>query len=342
MKKILITGGAGFIGSNTAEFFSKKKWKVYIFDNLSRKGTKINLKRIKNKISNFYFGDIKNYNKLNNILKRVKPDVIIHAAGQVAVTKSIQDPKKDFNDNLFGTFNLLESIRKNKLKSKLIYTSTNKVYGNLEYLKFVEKKEKYIFKNLKKGVGEKLNLDLHSPYGCSKGAADQYINDYSRIYGLDAVVLRQSCVYGENQFGIEDQGWVAWFSIASYLKKKITIYGNGKQVRDILFITDLCDLYYKIATSKKKIINECIFNVGGGYKFSLSILELLNILRKKNKINLKLKYSKARKGDQKIFISDNSKINKYFRWKPKTSPTKGIDKLLQWIKKNHQLISKVF
>ncbi len=341
MKRILITGGAGFIGSNTAEFFSKKKWKVYILDNLSRKGTKINLNRIKNRISKFYLGDITNYSKLNQILKVVRPNVIIHAAGQVAVTKSIQDPRKDFNDNLLGTFNLLESIRINKLNSKLIYTSTNKVYGNLEYLKFIEKKEKYIFKNFKKGINEKLNLDLHSPYGCSKGSADQYINDYSRIYGLDVVVLRQSCVYGENQFGIEDQGWVAWFSIASYFKKKITIYGNGKQVRDILFITDLCNLYYKIASSKKKFINECIFNVGGGHKFSLSILELLNILKKKNKTNLKIKYSKARKGDQKIFISDNTKINKFFKWKPQISPVKGVSKLILWIKNNHKLISKV-
>ncbi len=340
MKKIFITGGAGFIGSNAAEYFIKKKWKVYIFDNLSRKGTRVNLNRILSKISKFYFGDVKDFKKLNFILKKIKPNVILHAAGQVAVTKSIENPKKDLEDNLVGTFNLLESLRKNKLKSKFIYTSTNKVYGNLSNLKLFKKKFRYQFKNSKKGINENKNLDLHSPYGCSKGAADQYVNDYARIYNIDAFVLRQSCIYGINQFGIEDQGWVAWFVIASIMKKKFKIYGDGKQVRVILYIDDLCDLFHKISVSKKKSKN-IIFNVGGGNKFSLSLLELINILKKK-KLNPKFTYSKWRKGDQKIYISDNSKIINQFNWRPKTNPNKGIDILIQWIKENKTAISKIF
>ena len=340
MKRIFITGGAGFIGSNAAEYFIKKKWKVYIFDNLSRKGTRVNLNRIHSKISKFYFGDIKDFKKINLILKKVKPNVILHAAGQVAVTTSIQNPRKDLEDNLVGTFNLLESLRKNKLKSKFIYTSTNKVYGNLSNLKLLKKKFRYEFKSSKKGINEKKNLDLHSPYGCSKGAADQYVNDYARIYNIDAFVLRQSCIYGINQFGIEDQGWVALFVIASIMTKKFNIYGDGKQVRDILYIDDLCDLFHKISVSKKKNKN-IIFNVGGGNKFSLSLLELINILKKK-KLNPKFTYSKWRKGDQKIYISDNSKIINQFNWRPKINPNKGIDILIQWIKENKTVISKIF
>ena len=339
MKKIFITGGAGFIGSNAAEHFVKKKWKVYVFDNLSRRGTKVNLKRIKNKISKFYFGDIKDFKKLSSILKDLKPDVILHAAGQVAVTTSIENPKKDLQDNLIGTFNLLECLRINKIRAKFIYTSTNKVYGNLNDLKLIRKKLRYQFKIMKNGISEKNNLDLHSPYGCSKGAADQYVNDYSRIYNINSFVLRQSCIYGKNQFGIEDQGWVAWFIIASMMKKKFKIYGDGKQVRDILYIDDLCDLFFKISETKKKI-KDSIFNVGGGNKFSLSLLELIDILKKRH-LKPKFIFSKWRKGDQKIYISNNSKIMKKLNWRPKTNPKKGVDILIKWVVENKKIISEV-
>ena len=341
MKTIFITGGAGFIGSSAAEFFAKKRWNVYILDNLSRKGTRINLNRIKDKIKKFYFQDIKNYKELNLILRKIKPDVIIHAAGQVAVTKSIVSPREDFNDNILGTLNLLEVIRTNKLKCKLIYTSTNKVYGNLSYIKLRKNKDRYFFKNLKKGINEELNLDFHSPYGCSKGSADQYINDYSRIYNIDGYVLRQSCIYGTNQFGIEDQGWVSWFIIASILKKKFKVYGDGKQVRDILYIDDLNKLYYKIALNKKKLNTDRIFNVGGGYKFSLSLLELFKILKKEYGLKLKYSFQDERKGDQKIFISDNSKVNKIFNWSPKIDPINGIKILTNWVIKNKKKVSSI-
>ena len=337
--KILITGGAGFIGSNTAEYFTKRKWKVSIIDNLSRKGSNLNLDRIRDQIVKFYNIDIKDFDKLNKLINRLKPKVIIHAAGQVAVTKSIKNPINDFNDNLLGTLNLLEVIRKNNLKTKLIYTSTNKVYGNLENLKLKKNSFRYDFLNKKKGLNEKHNIDFHSPYGCSKGGADQYVNDYSRIFGLDTYVLRQSCIYGINQFGVEDQGWVAWFIISSIMKKKIKIYGDGKQVRDLLFIDDLCSLYYKIANSKKKIKNR-IYNVGGGVNFSISLIELINFL-KREKIFVKYSRTNWRDGDQKIFISDNSKVKNDFDWSPKINPKKGIKILIDWVIQNKKVISKV-
>ena len=340
MNKIFITGGAGFIGSNAAEYFVKKKWRVYVFDNLSRKGTRVNLKRIQSKITKFYYGDIKNFKKLDLILKNLKPDVILHAAGQVAVTTSIENPKKDLQDNLIGTFNLLECLRINKLKTKFIYTSTNKVYGNLKDFKLKKKKLRYQFKFMKNGINEKNNLDLHSPYGCSKGAADQYVNDYSRIYNINSFVLRQSCIYGKSQFGIEDQGWVAWFIIASMMKKKFKIYGDGKQVRDILYIDDLCDLFYKISLTRKNI-KDSIFNVGGGHKFSLSLLELIDMLKKRN-LSPRFEFSKWRKGDQKIYISNNLKITRKLNWKPKINPKKGIDILIKWVEENKKVISKIF
>ena len=341
MKSIFITGGAGFIGSSAAEFFAKKNWNVYILDNLSRKGARINLNRINNKIKQFYQVDIKNFKKLNHILKKIKPDVIIHAAGQVAVTKSIVSPREDFNDNILGTLNLLEAIRINKLKSKLIYTSTNKVYGNLTYIKLGKNKDRYFFKNLKKGISENFNIDFHSPYGCSKGAADQYVNDYSRIYNIDGYVLRQSCIYGTNQFGIEDQGWVSWFIIASVMNKKFKVYGDGKQVRDILHIDDLNNLYFKIASYNKKFRGERIFNVGGGKKFSLSLLELFKILKKDSRLNLKYSFQKERKGDQKIFISDNNRISKKFNWYPKIDPVKGTKTLIEWVIKSKKIMNSI-
>ena len=236
---------------------------------------------------------------------------------------------------------MLEVIRNNKLKCKLIYTSTNKVYGNLNYLKLKKNKDRYFFKNLKKGVNEEFNLDFHSPYGCSKGAADQYVNDYSRIYNIDGYVLRQSCVYGTNQFGIEDQGWVSWFIIASIFKKKFKVYGDGKQVRDILYIDDLNNLYYKIALNKKKLTTDRIFNVGGGNKFSLSLLGLFKILKEEYGLKLKYSFRSERKGDQKIFISDNSKISKFFNWSPKVGPIKGTRFLINWVIKNKKKVNSI-
>ena len=341
MKSIFITGGAGFIGSNAANYFYKKKWKVYVFDNLSRNGSSLNIKfLLKGKNIKFIKGDIKNFKKLSKTISKIKPNVILHCAGQVAVTTSITNPRDDFENNALGTFNVLESIRLNKLKSTLIYTSTNKVYGNLKFDKVKIVKKRYVFSNRKIGVNEDNQIDFHSPYGCSKGTADQYVRDYSRIYGINSYVLRQSCIYGTNQFGIEDQGWLAWFVIASILGKKITIFGDGRQVRDLLYIDDLNRLFEIIANNKKHK-RENVYNVGGGNNFSLSILELIDYLKKTKNPKIKLGYKKWRLGDQKIYISDNSKLNKNFGWKPKISPNVGIKKLISWVNKNKNIIQKV-
>lgn len=341
MRSIFITGGTGFIGSNAADYFSKKKWKVFIYDNLSRNGSNYNLSWLLKKVNiKFIKGDIRNYELLKKTLKKIKPEVILHCAGQVAVTTSFTNPREDFEINAKGTFNILEATKNNKLKSKIIYTSTNKVYGDLPEHKLKEKKKRYSFFNNHKGVNEKTNIDFHSPYGCSKGAADQYVMDYSREYKLDTFVLRQSCIYGPNQFGIEDQGWLAWFTIASILKKKITIFGNGKQVRDLLHVNDLIRLFEVIANNKNKITSR-IYNVGGGLKFSLSILELLDLLESLMKKKIPVRFSKWRPGDQKIYISDNSKTLKNLGWKPKIDPKKGVTELINWVLENKKQIKKI-
>lgn len=341
MKKILITGGAGFIGSNAAEYFFKKKWKVYILDNLSRKGSAFNLKRLKKNIKVIFVKcDICNFKDLSKIIKKINPQAIIHAAGQVAVTTSFLNPRKDFEINALGTFNLLETIRINKLKTSIIYTSTNKVYGNLDSKKVKIFKKRYIYKDNIKGIDEKTKTDFHSPYGCSKGAADQYIRDYSRMYNINSYVIRQSCIYGTNQFGIEDQGWLAWFIIATILGKKITIFGDGKQVRDVLYIDDLNRLFEKLINNKKQNV-ERVYNAGGGYNMSLSILELLDMLEKIIGKKIKVNFSKWRMGDQKIYISNNTKLKKDFGWKPLIKPQVGVNKLVLWVYKNKTMLEKL-
>ena len=341
MKKILITGGAGFIGYNCCKFFQKKNFKVKCLDNLSRKTSKINfsnLKNTKNIITEVV--DIKNYLKVERSIIKFKPKLIINCAGQVAVTTSIKNPRLDFESNVVGTFNLLEVIRKNNLKCKFIHLSTNKVYGNLNYLKLKAKKTRYEFSKLKKGIDENYNLDFHSPYGCSKGAADQYVSDYNRIFNLDTYVIRQSCIYGPFQYGLEDQGWVSWFLICSILNKKISIFGDGKQVRDVLHIDDLVNLFYKIYINKKKI-NKRIFNCGGGPKNTLSILELCKTLNVINKNKMKFQFRKERKGDQKIFISNNLLLKKNFNWKPKVNKFYGIKSLYDWTKSSLRDFKKI-
>ena len=263
--KILITGGAGFIGSNIADRFLKKGDEIFIFDNLSRRGTQWNLKWLQHSYRTVKFikGDIRKYNDILNVLKKTKFDIVFHFAAQVAVTTSVINPREDFDINALGTFNLLEAVRETKQDPIILYSSTNKVYGGMTDIKIVEKKGRYAYASLPKGIGEERLLDFHSPYGCSKGTADQYMIDYGRIYNMRTVVFRQSCIYGYRQFGIEDQGWVAWFTIAAMLDKPLTIYGDGKQVRDVLFIEDLADAYEAAINNIHKVKGQA-FNIGGG------------------------------------------------------------------------------
>lgn len=342
IKKVFIVGGAGFIGINAAYSFLSKGYKVTIFDNFSREGSKKNLAWIKKEYKNNNFavvrGDVRyDLKKLEKLVKNT--DLVLHLAAQVAVTTSVENPREDFEINALGTFNVLEAVRKSGNNPILIYSSTNKVYGNLENLKIIEQKTRYNFQNLPYGISEKEEIDFHSPYGCSKGAADQYVRDYSRIYGLNTIVFRQSCIYGPRQFGIEDQGWVAWFIIALILGKQITIYGNGKQVRDLLYIEDLIRAYEMAAEKIKKTKGQ-IYNIGGGKKNTISIwFDFKPILEKFFNRKLNPKFSEWRSGDQPIYISDIRKAKKDFGWEPKINIEQGIKKLYDWVFLNKKLFN---
>lgn len=339
MKKMLIIGGAGFIGVNTARYFASRKWHVTVLDDLSRKGTKKNLAWLERdypKNIRFVKADI--VSDLSILGRQVGlHEVVIHLAAQVAVTTSINQPRKDFLVNVVGTFNVLEAVRLSKNRPILLYSSTNKVYGSLPNLPVVAYKTRYVFKDKNKnkhGIDENSPIDFHSPYGCSKGAADHYVVDYSRIYGLKTVVFRQSCIYGEYQFGVEDQGWVAWFTIASLLKKKLTLYGNGKQVRDLLYVGDLVSLYEKAIHNIDKV-NGQAFNIGGGPKNTLSLIELIESLRKDHKLETSVIHLSVRAGDQPIFVADTRKILKILGWSPRTTISEGLSKLVAWTR-DHQ------
>lgn len=339
MQTILITGGAGFIGVNLASHFLKQKnSKIIIFDNLSRLGAQGNLKWIKqNAPANsleFVKANLKNYQKLKNCVKR--SDKILHMAAQVAVTLSVKNPREDFESNCLGTFNLLEAMRETKSQAPMIYASTNKVYGDMEELKIKKLKYRYAYQDYAQGITEQRQLDFHSPYGCSKGAADQYVRDYSRIYGLNTIIFRQSCIYGPRQMGHEDQGWVAWFAIASLLKKRLTVYGDGKQVRDVLYIDDLVRAM-EMAISKIQKIKGRIYNIGGGPKNTMSLLELIGYLEKFLGRKIKYGFDDWRPGDQKVYVSNIQKAQKEFGWEPKIVPKQGVENLVRWVKDNQKL-----
>ncbi len=342
MKKLLITGGAGFIGSNLSHHFLRKGWNVTIYDNLKRKGTKANLEWIKEGHPNvrFILGDIKDAKSVQNAV--VGHDVIFHLAGQVAVTSSVLDPRSDFEANALGTLNVLEGARVAGHKPFIIYTSTNKVYGGMENIGVTAKSSRYMYKDYPDGISEKMNLDFHSPYGCSKGVGDQYVRDYYRIYGIPTVVLRQTCIYGPRQFGVEDQGWIAWFIIALSLGKEITICGDGKQVRDVLYIDDLVQLFEQVYL-KRDITKGKIYNVGGGIHNTLSVwTEFGPLLEKLFKMKISPNYQPWRPGDQKVYVSDIRLVEKEIGWKPKVSVPEGVEKLFTWVTQNKNLFKKYF
>ena len=338
---ILITGGCGFIGTNAAAYYFKKRYKVIAFDNLSRNGAKENLKWLKNRRGNFIFvkGDIRDDKKLLSIFKKYKPDLVLALAAQTTMVNSIKNPREDFEINALGTFNTLEAMRKTKSKAVAIFSSTNKVLGDLSYIPTIEKEKRYEYNKYIKGVDENFPLNFFGPYGNSKGCGDQYFLDYARIFGLNTIVFRQSTIYGPHQFGIEEQGWIAWFCNCLIFGKPVTIYGSGKQVRDVLYIDDLISAYDLAAMNIKKTRGKA-YNIGGGPKFSLSLLELIEILEKISAKSINYKFGLWRSGDQKIYISDITRAKKDFGWSPKISPKEGVKKLYNWISGNKTLIKK--
>ncbi|MDX9865330.1 MAG: GDP-mannose 4,6-dehydratase [Anaerolineaceae bacterium] len=335
----LVTGGAGFIGSNYVERLLKNKKQVTIFDNLSRAGAKLNLRWLKETFGPHAFhlieGDVRDADAIRTAASEA--DVIVHLAGQVAVTTSVSDPRDDFENNALGTFNTLEAARASGRNPTFIYSSTNKVYGGMEHVRVVEEATRYRYADLPLGVSEEELLDFHSPYGCSKGTGDQYVRDYQRIYGLPTVVFRQSCIYGPRQFGIEDQGWVAWFVIAALTGKPITIYGDGKQVRDVLFVTDLMDAY-DAAIAQIDVAAGQVFNVGGGIANTMSIWQefsplLENLLGKP----IPTGQGDWRPGDQPVFVADIRKAEAVLGWRPQVSVEEGVRRLVEWCKAHQNL-----
>ncbi len=340
-KRILITGGAGFVGINSALYFLKKRYRVLIFDNFSRRGSRTNAISLQAQFNKedliIIEGNMSERKKIDDLVN--KADIVLHLAAQVAVTSSVVNPSEDFQINALGTLSLLEAIRNSKNKPILLYSSTNKVYGALEDLKIIERKTRYEFKDLKHGISERRCLDFHSPYGCSKGAADQYVRDYARIYKLKTIVFRQSCIYGPHQFGVEDQGWVAWFMIALMRNKNITIYGNGKQVRDLLYIDDLTRAYDLAIENIQKTKGQ-IYNIGGGPKNTISVwCEFKPMLQKLFKRKIEVAFSAWRPGDQPIFISDIRKARNDFGWTPKIGVEEGVRRLYGWVSKNKHLFN---
>ncbi|MEW6651654.1 MAG: GDP-mannose 4,6-dehydratase, partial [Chloroflexota bacterium] len=330
-RRFLITGGAGFIGSNYVSRLLKRGEQVVIYDNLSRAGAVRNLDWLQSVYGQHAFAlveaDIRDAHKIREAAKDA--DVILHLAGQVAVTTSVVDPRNDFDNNALGTFNVLEAARLSGRDPVFIYASTNKVYGGMEEVRVKELETRYAYVDYPDGISESFGLDFHSPYGCSKGCGDQYTRDYARIYGLRSVVMRQSCIYGIRQFGIEDQGWVAWFVIAAIKGLPITVFGDGKQVRDLLFIEDLCDAY-DLAIEKIAAAAGQVFNIGGGESFTLSVWrEFGPLLEKLLGKPIPVGWKDWRPGDQRVYVSDIHKAEQLLGWKPRVGVEEGIERLFR-------------
>ena len=337
---ILITGGIGFIGTNAAIYFaSNKKNKVTLVDNFSRVGVINNAKYLQQNFNNIEIikSNVLNINKYLAHIK--KADVVIHLAGQTAVTHSITNPTVDFQSNLQGGFLILETIRKHNPSAIVIFSSTNKVYGDLHFhrLKLDKKHLSYIDLCHPQGIDENEKLDFISPYGCSKGALDLYFLDYHRIFNLNTVVFRQSCIYGQFQLGVEDQGWVAHFVKSYLLKNPLTIFGDGYQVRDLLYVDDLVKAYSLAIKQINQVKGQAI-NIGGGVNNRYSLLQVIDALNNSFGYKINIGFDKLRLGDQKYFVSSNKKAKRLLNWQPSTSFNIGLKSLINWQKKNIKIL----
>lgn len=338
----LITGGAGFIGSNLADALASEGWVVWIFDLLARPGVERNLAWLQERHGGrirFVRGDIRNFPAVAEVVRQV--EVIFHLAAQVAVTTSLIDPRTDFEINALGTLNVLEAARQARHRPIILYTSTNKVYGAMEDVPVVEEATRYQYADRPFGIDERQPLDFHSPYGCSKGAADQYVRDYARIYGLPTIVFRMSCIYGPRQFGTEDQGWVAHFVISAMAGRPITIYGDGKQVRDLLFVTDLIAAMRAAVERIDRTAGQ-VYNIGGGPENTLSVWHefaplLSEILGRPLEPPT---FGPWRPGDQRVYISDIRKAMQDLDWRPRVGVREGLARLVEWVQEGVPLTAR--
>ena len=339
--KLLITGGCGFLGSNLAAHALHLGIELCVFDSLYRSGSQTNLQWLSAQ-GNFRFvhGDIRNANDVERVVAEFAPTMIFHLAGQVAMTTSIANPRMDFEVNAGGTLNLLEAVRRHAPEAGIIYSSTNKVYGDLEQFAYEQTATRYVCVDRPAGFGESVPLDFHSPYGCSKGSADQYLRDFHRIFRLKTVVFRHSSMYGGRQFATADQGWVGWFCQKAVERKRgatqpFTISGSGKQVRDVLHSDDMINLYFSTAACIDRVAGEA-FNIGGGIDNSLSLLELFDILGEWVGQPLLFERLPARESDQRVFVADVSKCQAATGWTPQVTARTGVLRMAEWVDVNFQ------
>jgi CDP-paratose 2-epimerase len=351
-KSAIVTGGCGFIGTHCLRRLLDEGYRVLCMDNLSRQGAEANLDWIARNHSspeerfNFVHSDVRRSREVENaFLDHVHlhgaPEIVIHQAGQVMVTESVTAPRADFESNALGTFNVLEAVRTICPEATVLFSSTNKVYGALDDVEVCELPKRYEFANSKYGISSRRPVAPHSPYGCSKAAADQYMQDYARTYGLRTFVFRQSCIYGTRQFGEKGQGWIAWFMIAYALQRELAIYGSGKQLRDILWIDDLLDAYWLAWHSE---LSSGTFNIGGGPDNTLSIFELLGCLDELAYGSVpppRTRRCPSRLGDQLVYVSDIADLAQRFDWKPRVPLRKGVEKLWEWVTSNRPEILTV-
>lgn len=340
--RVLVTGGGGFVGSHAAEYYARKGYEVTAFDNLSRAQTlgkhvgdvSYNWNYLKRNCPSvrLVMGDIRDFQAIKEASRCA--DLIIHTAGQVAVTTSVNDPRTDFEINAIGTLNLLEAAR--QADAAVVFCSTNKVYGdNVNSVQIREDQSRYVITEPEymQGIPESFPIDRtgHSPYGSSKLSADIYVQDYFHTYGMKTGVFRMSCIYGERQSGVEDQGWVSWLTIATQTNRPTTIFGNGKQVRDVLYVQDLVDAFDRFLTGN---LRHEVFNMGGGPENTLSLIELLEMLKELTGKSPRIRYANWRTADQKIYISDIRRAQTQLQWKPTTNPREGVEKLNNWVRDN--------
>jgi len=342
-KRYMVTGGAGFIGCNYVHRLLSRGERVTVYDNLSRQRTDANVAWLHEQHGTDSFqlvvGDLQDYDTLAGAVRGV--DVVVHLAGQTAVTTSVIDPRSDFEDNTLGTFNALEAARHAGTNPIFLYASTNKVYGGMEGVALIEHETRYAYKDFPFGVSETWPIDFHSPYGCSKGAGDQYVRSYARIYGLPTIVFRQSCIYGPRQMGVEDQGWVAWFIIAAITGQTINLYCDDKQVRDLLFVDDLLNAY-DAAIAQIDVTAGQVYNIGGGSENVMSIwADFGPILERLTGHQIPVYHdANWRPGDQRVVVCDIRKAGRELGWQPRVSVEDGIKRLYQWVLANKELFEE--